>query len=282
MEINKNQIYMLDGAMGSECIKRTNLEGGFFMEKLNYMGAETIKSIHRDYINAGSNFIFANTFGANPQKFPNEEEMQKVISCGIANAKEVASDKAYVGLDIGPHGNFVGELGIPFEESKDIYAKMIKMAEDKSDFIIFETFMDTEDMKSALQASKENSNLPIFASMTFGESKRTIFGATIEDFVSLAKEYNVTAVGINCTLSPAQMLNLVETLKNCAGETPIFTKPNAGAPKVSNGIVSYDTTAEIFAEDMAKIHELGVNILGGCCGTTPEYISKMAKAIKNK
>ena len=265
---------ILDGATGSLLSERSGAPAGYRLEKLNVENPDVVYSVHRDYVDAGSNVIYTNTFGANPLKLG--AETGEVIKAAIEIARKAAGGKAYVALDVGPLGKLIGEGGISFDEAYENYAAVIRAAEDKTDVIVIETMTDLADARIALLAAKENSSLPIMLSMSFEENGRSAFGTDIESFARTVSGMGVSSIGINCSVGPFQMLPMAEKLLSCT-KLPVFIKPNAGMPRFENGRTVYDIDKVQFCDAMKKIHSLGVNILGGCCGTTPDYIRTLAE-----
>lgn len=270
---------MLDGATGSLLTERSGAPAGYRLEKLNLENPEVVYSVHRDYVDAGSDVIYTNTFGANPLKLGGETE--KVIKAAVAIARKAAGDRAYVALDVGPLGKLIGEGGISFDEAYENYAAVIKAAADETDLIVIETMTDIADARIALLAAKENSNLPIMLSMSFEAGGRSAFGTDVESFARTVTGMGVSAIGINCSLGPVEMYPMAKKLVEST-PLPVFIKPNAGMPRFENGRTVYDIDRARFCEAMANIHALGVNILGGCCGTTPDYIRMLAAQTAGK
>ena len=270
---------ILDGATGSLLTERSGAPAGYRLEKLNLENPEVVYLVHRDYVDAGSDVIYTNTFGANPLKLGGETE--KVIKAAVAIARKAAGDRAYVALDVGPLGKLIGEGGISFDEAYENYAAVIKAAADETDLIVIETMTDIADARIALLAAKENSNLPIMLSMSFEAGGRSAFGTDVESFARTVSGMGVSAIGINCSLGPVEMYPMAKKLVEST-PLPVFIKPNAGMPRFENGRTVYDIDRARFCEAMANIHALGVNILGGCCGTTPDYIRMLAAQTAGK
>ena len=270
---------ILDGATGSLLTERSGAPAGYRLEKLNLENPEVVYSVHRDYVDAGSDVIYTNTFGANPLKLGGETE--KVIKAAVAIARKAAGDRAYVALDVGPLGKLIGEGGISFDEAYENYAAVIKAAADETDLIVIETMTDIADARIALLAAKENSKLPIMLSMSFEAGGRSAFGTDVESFARTVSGMGVSAIGINCSLGPVEMYPMAKKLVEST-PLPVFIKPNAGMPRFENGRTVYDIDRARFCEAMANIHALGVNILGGCCGTTPDYIRMLAAQTAGK
>ncbi len=271
-----NGILMLDGGMGTS-LQSMGLTAGELPEAWNLTHPEEIKSIHRAYLDAGADVIYANTFGANTLKFGTETAA--VVARGVTLAKEVASDyeNRFVALDIGPTGKLLAPLGdLDFEDAIAIFAETVRAGVTAgADLIVIETMNDTYELKAAMLAAKENSTLPIFVTCVFGADAKMMTGATPEAAAALAEALGATAVGLNCSLAPAQMTESVKRLL-AATTLPVIVKPNAGLPREENGETVYDLSPEGFARDMEALLTLGVHIVGGCCGTTPAYISALA------
>ncbi len=269
---------ILDGATGSLLTERSGAPAGYRLERLNIEDPETVFSVHRDYVDAGSNVIYTNTFGANPLKLG--DDTAKIVRAATEIARKAAGDRAYVALDIGPLGKLIGEGGISFDEAYENYAAIMCAANDATDLIAIETMTDIADARIALLAAKENSSLPVMLSMSFEAGGRSAFGTDVESFARIISGMGVSAIGINCSLGPMEMLPMAKKLVEST-PLPVFIKPNAGMPRFENGRTVYDIGIGEFCSAMEKIHSLGINILGGCCGTTPDYIRMMNERIKD-
>jgi len=243
-----------------------NLKAGEVPEQLNITEPERVFAIHKAYAEAGADIISTNTFGANPLKYDNYEEM---IKAGVALAKKAGKK---VALDIGPTGKLLNPMGdLAFEDCLEAYSKVIKAGKDGADLVLIETMGDTYEIKAAVLAAKENCDLPVFVSMIFDENARLLTGADVKTACALCEGLGVDVIGFNCGLGPKQMLPLVKKLRECSS-TPITVCPNAGLPEAINGKTVYNVDADEFASYMREIAELGVSYLGGCCGTTPAHI----------
>lgn len=266
-------IKFFDGGMGS-MLQASGLKAGELPERLNLTNSQMILDVHNAYAEAGSEYITANTFGANCLKFENYDE---IIKAGIKLAKSTGKK---VLLDIGPTGKLLKPMGdLDFEEAIDIFAKTVTAGKDGADAVLIETMSDTYEIKAAVLAAKENCDLPVFVTMIFDEKGRLLTGADVKTAVTMLEGLGVDALGLNCGLGPKQMIPLVEELRKWTS-LPIIVQPNAGLPESVNGQTVYNVTPEEFTEDMEKIANLGVSYLGGCCGTTPKHISKMISACK--
>lgn len=287
LEMTKKKMLYFDGGMGTLLQKR-GLKPGDLPEMWNITHGDEITKIHLEYLNAGANFITANTFGANAFKY-NESSaatLEEVVSAAISNAKKAIeicgnSEDKFVALDIGPCGKLLKPLGdLDFEDAVSLFAKTVR-AGDKAgaDLILIETMNDLYETKAAVIAAKENSDLPIFVTNAYGTDSKLMTGATPEAVCAMLEGLGVSAIGLNCSFGPSQMLPVVKRL--CAvSSLPVIVNPNAGLPSFANGVTSYDITSDEFADIMLDIAKEGASILGGCCGTTPEYIEKTVKKLE--
>lgn len=269
-QLLEKDFIFLDGAMGT-MLQASGLEAGATPELLNLTNPTLIQSIHKKYIVAGSDIVYANTFGANSYKL-HGESVQKVISAAVENARKACGENALVALDIGPIGQLLEPSGtLEFEQAYEIFKEQIIAGKD-ADLIVFETMTDLYELKAAVLAAKENSDLPIMCTMTFEENQRTFTGCSISSMAITLSGLGVNAIGINCSLGPKQLVPLCDELLTWT-ELPIVLKPNAGLPDpVTN---KYDVSPEEFAKEMRIAAEHGVKFLGGCCGTTPEFIKAL-------
>lgn len=279
-EIGK-RILFFDGGMGT-LLQEQGLQAGELPETWNLKNPEPIIQIHKAYLAAGADIILANTFGAN--RFKYGEDLEKIVTAGVANAKKAVAEsgkKAYVALDIGSTGKLLKPMGtLDFEEAVGVFAEIIRVGEKAgADLILIETMSDTYELKAAVLAAKENSSLPIMATVIFDESKKMLTGASPQVVVSLLEGLGVDALGINCGLGPKQMKEIVKELLKYAS-IPVIVNPNAGLPRSENGKTVFDVGAEEFAEDMEEIVIMGAWFAGGCCGTTPAHIQAMVEKCK--
>ncbi len=279
-EIGK-RILFFDGGMGT-LLQEQGLQAGELPETWNLKNPEPIIQIHKAYLVAGADIILANTFGANRFKYGGD--LEKIVTAGVANAKKAVAEsgkKAYVALDIGSTGKLLKPMGtLDFEEAVGVFAEIIRAGEKAgADLILIETMSDTYELKAAVLAAKENSTLPIMATVIFDESKKMLTGASPQVVVSLLEGLGVDALGINCGLGPKQMKEIVKELLKYAS-IPVIVNPNAGLPRSENGKTVFDVGAEEFAEDMEEIVTMGAWFAGGCCGTTPAHIQAMVEKCK--
>lgn len=271
------RIIFFDGGLGS-LLQERGLKPGELPETWNLTRPEVLYDIHRAYLDAGADIILANTFGANGFKYDNLEE---IVTAAIVNAKKAVADsgrKAYVALDMGPTGKLLKPMGtLDFEECVSIYADVVRYgAKAGADLILIETMSDTYELKAAVLAAKENSNLPVVATVVFDEHHKMLTGATPEVVVAMLEGLRVDAIGMNCGLGPKQMKPIFETMARYAS-IPLVITPNAGLPRSENGKTVYDVGPEEFAEDMEEIINMGAWMAGGCCGTTPAHIKVLTE-----
>lgn len=266
------RILFFDGGMGS-LLQERGLEPGELPEHWNIDNPEPVIDIHRAYAEAGADIILANTFGANRFKFDNLDE---IIGAGISNARkgiELSGRSAYVALDVGPTGKLLKPMGtLDFEEAVSVFADIVKSGvKAGADLILIETMSDTYELKAAVLAAKENSDLPVIATVIFGENQKMLTGASPEAIVAMLEGLRADALGMNCGLGPKQMKPVFERLAEYSS-IPLVINPNAGLPRTENGRTVYDVGPEEFAEDMEELIRMGAWFAGGCCGTTPEHI----------
>ena len=271
----QDEITILDGAMGT-MLQKSGLKLGERPELLCLSEPNVIKSIHKMYIDAGASIVYANTFGANPLKLNGTDfTAEEVIGAAVNIAKEATcGTDAKVALDIGPLGELLEPAGtLKFEDAYENFKEMMVSGEASgADIIVLETMTDLYEVKAAILAAKENTDLPVIVSMTFEENGRTFTGCSVESFAVFANAIGIDAVGINCSLGPDEIYPLAKKL--CENtDIPVFVKPNAGLPDPATG--EYYIGPEEFAKSLRKYSDAGVVAVGGCCGTTPEYIKEL-------
>ena len=274
---NQPNTILLDGGMGT-MLQAAGMKLGTRPEDLNIENPELIRSIHAKYAAAGSRVVNANTFGASPHKLADSKyTLEEIITAGIANCKQaVAPYGALVTLDVGPLGELLEPSGtLAFEDAVAEYGRIVRAGVAAgADILYFETFTDLYEMKAALLAAKENSTLPIMASMSFEANGRTFTGCTVESFAATARGLGANAVGINCSLGPKEIFPMAKRLAEAVpGDFPVFVKPNAGLPRADGS--GYDITPQLYAMQMKPYRDLHLFAAGGCCGTTPEFIQML-------
>ena len=265
---------LLDGGMGT-MLQAAGLKLGAKPEELNITDPALIEGIHAKYAAAGSRIINANTFGASAHKLAGSAyTLEEIIAAGIANCKRACTPYgALAALDVGPLGELLEPNGtLAFEDAVTEYGRIVRAGVAAgADLIFFETFTDLYELKAALLAAKENSILPILASMSFEAGGRTFTGCTVESFAATARGLGADAIGINCSLGPKEIFPMAKRLAEAVpGSFPVFVKPNAGLPRADGS--GYDITPQLYAMQMKPYRELNLFAAGGCCGTTPEFI----------
>ena len=275
------ELLFFDGGMGT-LLQKEGLKPGELPENWNIEKKDVIQSIHRSYYEAGSNILLTNTFGANAVKYHDQVyTLKEIVDAAVANVKSVAAD-AIVALDVGPTGKLLKPMGdLSFEAAYDAFKEVMIYGEQAGvDLIHIETMSDTYEVKAAVLAAKENTNLPVFATLIFDERGKLLTGGDVPSVVALLEGLRVDALGINCGMGPEQMLPILKEIAKYTS-LPIVVKPNAGLPKQKDGQTYYDVTPEKFAVSLTEIVKNGACIIGGCCGTTPEHIHAMVNACRD-
>jgi len=282
-EFLKSNLVVLDGGMGS-LLQKKGLPLGVYPERWNIEKKEILQEIHKAYFDAGSNIVSTNTFGANSLKFKDDELKDIIVSAinnvKIAKEKSISPKEKYVSLDIGPLGRMLKPFGdLSFEDAVSIFKKTIEIGvKEGVDLIFIETMNDALETKAAVLAAKEVCDLPVFASNAYNEEGKLLSGTSPKAMVALLEGLGVDALGCNCSLGPKALKKVIDELLEYSS-TPIIFEPNAGLPKVVGGLTIYDVEDEEFSQDVFEAVKNGVRVVGGCCGTTPEYISALSKKI---
>ena len=280
----KDNILFLDGGMGT-VLQSSGVTVGKYPEALNITHPETVASVHDAYMTAGSKLILTNTFGASAHKMSGcDYTPRQVITEAVKLAKNVAEKHGgYVALDIGPLGQLLEPMGtMTFEQAYEDFAMQVRAgAAAGADLVFIETMTDLYEVKAAVLAAKENCDLPVFATMSFEENMYTFAGTALSSMAITLDGLGVDALGINCSLGPVEMLSMARELKKWT-DKPLIIKPNAGLPCLAGGKTVYNITNEDFAGAMEEIMSLGVNIVGGCCGTNPEMMKYFFDRVKGK
>lgn len=273
---DRRRFVFLDGGMGTQ-LQQRGLQPGQKPELAALEMPDVLTAIHRDYTAAGADILLANTFGANAKKLAGcGRSVEEVVSASIACARRAGQEtSALVALDIGPLGELLAPAGtLAFEDAYEEFAQVIRAGTAAgADLVFLETMTDLYELKAAILAAKENCNLPVFTSMSFESRGRTFTGCTVESYAVTAAGLGADAIGINCSLGPAEILPFAQRLcRSVPAGLPVFVKPNAGLPNPDG---SYNLDANGFAEQMREYAATGISMVGGCCGTTPEYIAKL-------
>ncbi len=289
-ELLSNGLLYFDGGTGT-ILQAQGLMPGELPETWNTKYPERITALHRSYFEAGCNIIKTNTFGANRLKFDGKdgrEDVKTIVTAAINNAKKAVEETAYmnklhfIALDLGPTGKLLKPLGdLDFEDAVSIYSEVVQCGvECGVDLILIETMNDSYEAKAAVLAAKENSDLPVFVTTVYDQNAKLMTGADPAAMVALLEGLRVDAIGMNCSLGPEQMKNIVPLLAKYSS-TPIIVNPNAGLPRSENGRTVFDVTPDAFAKEMLDIIAAGARIVGGCCGTTPEHIKALVESTKD-
>lgn len=281
----KKNIVILDGGMGT-LLQERGLQPGEQPERWNVTHPDEIVAIHQAYYDSGSNVVNTNTFGANSLHYP-VEELEEIISAAIANANKAkelstAPQEKFVALDIGPTGRLLKPMGdLDFEDAFGIFAEVVKLGVKYGvDLVMIETMNDSYETKAALLAAKENSDLPVFVSNAYSENGKLMTGASPAAMVAMLEGMGADAIGVNCSFGPDKLAPIIREYLKYAS-VPLLLKPNAGLPQSINGKTVYNTSADDFADITAELVRDGVQIAGGCCGTTPAYIRSLVDALGN-
>lgn len=281
--LDRRRFVFLDGGMGTQLQKR-GLKPGQKPELAALEMPEILTEIHAEYVAAGADLLLANTFGANARKLTGTGyTVAQVVEASLACAQCAAKNKdVLVGLDIGPLGELLAPAGtLSFEDAYASFAEIVRAGvQAGADFVFLETMTDLYELKAAILAAKEQSSLPVFVSMSFEGRGRTFTGCTVESYGVTAAGLGADAIGINCSLGPAEILPFAQRLcRTVPAHIPVFVKPNAGLPNPDG---SYNLDANEFAREMKAYASIGVSMVGGCCGTTPEYIAKLREVFASQ
>ena len=280
----ENKRLYFDGGYGTS-LQALGIKPGELPEEWNISHSDIIKSLHKEYLNAGCDILKTNTFGANSLKF-SDKELYEIIKSAVENAKNAIKETnlcdKFIALDVGPTGKLLKPLGdLEFEDAVDIFKNTIKTGiECGVDLILIETMNDSYETKAAVLAARELCDLPVFVTCAYDEEKKLMTGADPFAMVTMLEGLGVSAIGINCSFGPDKTIGVVEELIKYSS-TPIIANPNAGLPVVVDGKTQFTVSPKEFAQSMREIVKKGANIVGGCCGTTPEHIREMIEAVED-
>ena len=280
------EIIIFDGAMGT-VLQQRGLKAGDIPERLNIENSDDIIDIHKSYLKAGAEILTTNTFGANALKMHDlDYSVEEVISAAVQNARQAIIESgidAAVALDMGPIGELLEPMGsLEFDEAYNLYQQQVLVGvESGADLIHIETIADLYEARAAVLAAKENSNLPIFCTLTFEENGRTFTGGSIRSMISVLEGLGVDGIGLNCSLGPEKLETLVEEVLNYS-ETPVILQANAGLPVVKDGETVFKISPEEYFKPLNRLYQKGLAVVGGCCGTNEDFISLIAENLKNK
>ncbi len=266
-----------DGGTGT-VLQEKGLKAGELPELWNLTHPEEIVALHRAYLEAGSDIINTNTFGANALKYP--DNLREIVEAAVENAKEArrqaGREDAFIALDIGPTGKLLQPMGdLPFESAVELFGEAVRIGTAAGvDLVLIETMNDSYEAKAAVLGAKENCELPVCITMVFDAKGKLLTGGTVDSSVAMLEGLRVDALGVNCGLGPEQMKPIVKRITEISS-LPVIVNPNAGLPRSENGKTVFDIAPDRFAALMGEIADMGVHVLGGCCGTTPEHIRKV-------
>ncbi len=299
-EMRQRRLFF-DGGTGS-LLQAQGLKAGELPEVWNITHPEICVKLHRDYLEAGTDIIKTNTFGANGLKFRGQEDalgareergqmrpaesygVEEIVAAAMKNAREAVAQAGhgYIALDLGPTGKLLKPLGdLDFETAVELYREVVRVGRrEGADLVLIETMSDSYELKAAVLAAREaGEGLPVFATVIFDAKGKLLTGGNVESTVALLEGLRVDALGINCGLGPVQMKGILKDIL-AVSSLPVIVNPNAGLPRSENGVTLYDIDADQFAQVMEEIADMGACILGGCCGTTPEHIKKTVERCK--
>lgn len=283
--LSSSPIVFTDGAMGTQ-LQAAGLKPGEVPETWSVLKPGCIRQVHESYFAAGADFVLANTFGANSAKYDGDVPLNDIVPASIALAREAAvrsGGTKFVALDIGPAGKLLKPSGdFEFDRAYDAFAGQVSLgAAAGADLVVIETMGDIYELKAAVLAAKENSSLPVLATVALDESGKLLTGADVETVAAVLEGLRVDALGLNCGLGPDLMLPYVERLAH-ATRLPLMVKPNAGLPKLVDGETRFVVGPEEFARNVVSLVDAGARIVGGCCGTTPAHIAAVKAALAGR
>lgn len=276
----EKEFLLFDGAFGT-MLQQRGLKTGEQPDMLNLTNPDLVRQIHKEYVEAGADVITANTFSSNRNKLPENVTVDEVVGAAIRLTKEAGA--RLTALDVSQVGVLMEPVGtLKFEEAYDIFKETVEAGvKHGADLILIETMSDLLETKAALLAAKENSSLPVFVSMTLGEDGRTFLGADAKTIALTLSSLGADAVGLNCSLGPKEMLPMIKEITEYS-RVPVLIQPNAGMPKYENGKTVYNVSVEEFVSAVSKMLDFGVTVVGGCCGTTPEYTAALRKLLSSR
>ncbi len=285
--INSEKIILLDGAMGT-MLMRAGMTRGDCPELFNVEKPNAIRSIYRAYIDAGAQIVLSNTFGGNAFRLQNyglAERQAELVEAGAQNLcleVEAFSHPVIAAGSMGPTGEMLQPLGeISFEEAKETFATQAKaLADGGVSLLWIETMSDLNELIAAIEGAQSVTDLPVTATMTFDTNGRTMMGVSPQQLLDAVAPYHLAAVGANCGNGPAEIEANIKAFRAIDPEITLISKSNAGLPKMVDGEIVYDGTPEVMAEHALRVRDMGADLIGGCCGTTPDHIRAMAQAFQ--
>ena len=283
--LRTHKVLVADGATGT-MLQRAGLEPGVAPERWNLENPQAILELHQGYVNAGSDLILTNTFGGTSIRLEREglsDQAAAINQTAARLAREVAGDAVLVVGDIGPTGEMLAPLGtLTYEEIVPVFAAQAQaLAAGGVDGILIETMSDLNEIRAAVEGVRRVSDLPLLTTMSFDTKGRTMMGVKPEDAAATMSELNVTAMGVNCGRTLTENLTAIQAFREAVPDAWLMAKPNAGLPHTEKGNLVYDVTPEVMAEYAERfVDEVGVKIIGGCCGSTPDHIRAVVAAVK--
>ncbi len=276
----RDRLLFLDGGMGTQ-LQAKGLRPGETPELWNVTRPDDVRAVHDAYFAAGSDVVYANTFGANPAKYHGDAPLADVIAAGVGLARDAAraaGGARFVALDVGPTGRLLRPAGdCSFEAAYAAFAEQIRLgARAGADLVVIETMGDAYELKAAVLAAKENSDLPVLATVALGADGQLLTGADVDCVAALLAGLRVDALGLNCGFGPDRMLPYVKRLA-AVTSLPIAVKPNAGLPTVVDGRTVFTVGPDAFASAVAALVDAGASLVGGCCGSTPAHIAAVRR-----
>ncbi len=277
------EIILGDGAMGT-MLQAAGLEKRHAPEEWNLAHPEKVQAVHRGYIDAGSEMILTNSFGANRirlAKYGLEDRVYELSRKAAELAREATGSATLVAGSMGPTGEFFPPLGtLTFEEAREAFAEQAKgLANGGADLLIIETMADLKEVEAAINGARESTDLPLVCTMTFDTKLHTVMGVSPKKAAETLNSWGVEAIGANCGTGPQEVEKVMEEMKETCPEAVLVAQPNAGLPRLLQGRTQYDATPEVMAHYALRYAELGVRIIGACCGSTPQHIAAMARAL---
>ena len=281
--INNHESLLMDGSIGALLIAQDII--GAKMHRINIEEPEILTQIHQAYLDAGCDIILTNTFNITPETLHKTNMTIAEIVTGAVHAAEKAfsgNKGKFLALDLGPSGKMLEPIGdSSFGDAYEHYKAQIEPVKNDIDLIVLETISDLKEMESAITAINDICDVPIFAAMTFTEKMKTWLGVSLEEWAELANKTPLDVAGINCTLTPKQMLPLILKFKEMV-DLPVFAEPNRGQPEKVGDKTIYRMSAKQFANDVMEIYDAGINIIGGCCGSDPECLHIIREEIDKR
>ena len=277
-----DKLIFFDGAMGT-MLQEAGWGDGTPPEVCNLLRPELVEAVHNSYVKAGADIITANTFGANALKLqPLGYSVEEVIKAGVTLAKKSAGKRS-VALDVGPLGQLMAPMGaLTFKDANSHFVRQMKAGRDAgADLILIETMSDLYEAKAAVLAAKEYTDLPIICSLTFQENGRTLMGNDPLTVVTVLEALGVDAIGVNCSLGPKELMPVIQQLAKYT-HVPLLVQANAGLPELAHGKVTYPMTRDSFADSGEEMVQMGIKMLGGCCGTDPSFIKELRNRLHGR